>query len=576
MRNLTILRQAKRSGLVPAICIGLLFVSASIHAAPPQADAPLGDDAAEQAYVEVAAKNYTAAIQHFRNALAQNPSNAIWRTDLGFACLAAGLPEDAEAQFAMVYSDHPEDLAVALQLGYLAQQFHRDEDARKYFEQAARSTDTELSVPAQKALADMQDAQRDDRRQKGYELIAQSKNAEALTVFESIHSDDPADASVALQLGYLYQAAQRLPEAREMFAAAAGNADPELSVPAQKALAELEDVRLSDQRQRGYELIAEHRNNEAITAFEVIHRADPSDGNMTLQLGYLYQAAQRLADARAMFAAAAKDADPKIVALANAGLAEVQNNTKLWFASIYAAPFYESRFSNEINPVNEKVGLSPSRYFQPYIGLWFNRDIRSQAGTLPQIYSDNSAVIAVGIQSTLAKTGIVLYAQAGTAINLVDERPLAASDYRVGAVWSRTWGTPLFAPESNDHSSPEGSAHSISWTGSAYADVGYYSRYGRNVIGELQLREGINLPTARAVPMQLLAATNLLRDSHGNFYNNVVEVGPILRIAPLRHVSSLFLEAQYVCGFYDVHDPANPYGPRYSDFRILLIYSKTF
>ena len=76
--------------------------------------------------------------------------------------------------------------------------------------------------------------------------------------------------------------------------------------------------------------------------------------------------------------------------------------------------------------------------------------------------------------------------------------------------------------------------------------------------------------------MQLLAATNLLRDSHGNFYNNVVEVGPVLRIAPLRHVSSLILEAQYVRGFYDVHDPTNPYGPRYGEFRILLIYSKTF
>ena len=199
-----------------------------------------------------------------------------------------------------------------------------------------------------------------------------------------------------------------------------------------------------------------------------------------------------MADARAMFAAAAKDADPKIVALANAGLAEVQNNSKLWFASIYAAPFYESRFSNEINPVNEKVGLSPSPYFQPYIGLWFNRDIRSQAGTLPLIYSDNSAVIVVGIQSTLAKTGIV-YAQAENGPKSHRRKTLPPPII----AWGRCGpgpGARRYSPESAGHSSPIGSAHSISWTGSAYADLGYYSRYGRNVIGEVQLREGINLP----------------------------------------------------------------------------------
>jgi tetratricopeptide (TPR) repeat protein len=423
-------------------------------------------------------------MQDFRKALAADPSNATWRKDLGFACLAAGFPEDAAAEFARVHFEHPEDLGVVLQLGYLSLQLHREEDAGKYFKQAARSADPVVSAAARKELSDLQASQ------------------------------------------------------------------------------------LLGQKQKGYDLIANHRSNEAIKVFEGVHNDDPSDASVTLQLGYLYEAAGRMGEARAMFAAAGKNADPEIVAQVNAGLEAVRRETKLWFASFYAAPFYQSRFSNEINTAAVKIGLSPSRYFQPYVGLRFSRDVRSQAGTLPQIYSDNSAIISIGVQCTIANTGIVVYGEAGTAVNLIGQGPRAVSDYRVGAMWFRPWGKDLFAADSG--------GHSISLTGSAYADAGFYSRYDHNFIASVQLREGIHLPTGRALPMQLLAAVNLVKDSNGNFYNNIVEVGPVLRVAPFRHMPSLTFEAQYLRGFYTRHDPSNPYGPRYGDFRIFLIWSKTF
>ena len=484
MRHSTIFGQVKRLGLILAVGVGLFSVLPEIHAGPPQSSGSLGNVDADKAYREVADKNYNGAMQDFRKALAADSANSSWRKDLGFACLAAGFPEDAATEFKRVYFEHPEDFAVALQLGFVSQQLRRDDDARKYFALAARSADPEISLPARKALADLQASQLRDRKQKAYDLLAQHRRNDAIEAFEDIHNDEPADVSVTLQLGYLYAATKRERKAREMFAEADNNADP------------------------------------------------------------------------------------RIVSQATAGLKEVSRETKLAFASFYAAPFYQSRFSNEINSATAKIGLSPSRYFQPYVGLRFNRDIRSQAGTLPQIYSDNSAVISFGVQSTLANSGIVVYAEAGTALRLIGEGPRAAADYRAGAVWFRPWGTGMFSQRS--------SGHSISLTGSAYADGGFYSRYNRNVIGNVQLREGINLPTGRALPMQLLAATNLVKDSNGNFYNNIVEVGPVLRIAPLRHLPSLTLEAQYLRGFYFTHDPTNPYGPRYGDFRIFLIWSKTF
>ncbi|MGB7613287.1 MAG: tetratricopeptide repeat protein [Candidatus Acidiferrum sp.] len=486
MGHFAILRPSGRYGLVLAVCIGLTVLPVTHAGSQPQqrVGAFLGAEAADRAYREIAAKNYAAAIKDFREALTANPSNARWRKDLGYACLAAGLPEQAVAEFTRVYAEHPEDFAVELQLGYLAQQLKHYEDARKYFGQVAQSADSNLSTPARKALA------------------------------------------------------------------------------------ELQATELSDRRQKGYELLLQHRSGEAITVFEAIHRDDPSDMKVTLQLGYLYAAAGRTGEAKEMFIAAEKSADPKVVAQAKAGLEQIRLETKLWFATIYAAPFYQTRFSNEINPVAAKVGLKLSPYFEPYVGLRFSRDVRSLAGTLPQIFSDNSAVISIGVQSVLAHTGVVVYAEAGTAINLIGEKPLAASDYRAGAVWFRSWGTGLNAARTGEQP--------VSLTGSVYADGGFYSRYQHNVIANLQLREGINLPGPRVLPIQLLAGTNIVKDSNGNFYNNVFEVGPILRIAPLRRLTSLSFETQYLRGFYFVHDPANPYHPRYDDLRLFLIWSKTF
>jgi tetratricopeptide (TPR) repeat protein len=484
MRHSAMLTQKRHWGIALCFCAGVLIAPLKTAAKPQQAGASPGIAAAEQAYREVAAKDYAGAVRNFRTALAADPSNLRWRNDLAYACLSAGALGDAAAEFERSYSADPDDFGVALQLGYIFQQLHREGDAKKYFEIVARGADDALAGQARMALVNLRASYVRERKQKAYDLLAQKRTSEAIGTFESVHGDDPSDASVALQLGYLYAAAGRADKARQLFTAASANPDP------------------------------------------------------------------------------------KIAAQAQAGLDEVRRDTKPWFASFYAAPFYQSRFSNEINPANAKIGLNVSRYFQPYFGVRFSRDIRSRAGTLPEIYSDNSSVFSIGIQSVLANTGAVFYAEAGTALNLVGTRPRAASDYRAGAYWSRSWGGGLIPPAS--------ASHSMAWIGSLYADAGFYSRYAHNVIGSVQFREGLRLPTGRALPIALLGAVNLVKDSNGNFYNNIVETGPALRVSPVRQMPSLSLEIQYLRGFYTIHDPGNPYEPRYGDFRVFLIWSKNF
>jgi hypothetical protein len=241
------------------------------------------------------------------------------------------------------------------------------------------------------------------------------------------------------------------------------------------------------------------------------------------------------------------------------------------FASIYAAPFYQSRFSNQINVFDAKLGLRPHPYVEPYIGLRFSRDTRSKTGTLPEIYSDNSAVVAAGIQTPIPALGASIYAEAGTAVSLLSTptRGRAVPDYRAGVNWFRSWGTTMAQ-------SVEENMSGFSLTGSGYTDVSFYSRYNRNVIGYVQLREGVNFPTARVLPIQLLAAVNVVKDSNRDFYNNIVEVGPALRVAPSAKMSAVQFEVQYVRGFYTFHDPANPYGSRYHDIRFSIIWSNLF
>ncbi len=440
---------------------------------------------------------------------------------------------------------------------------------RAYQEMAARDYKAAIQ-DFQKALTEAP-SNSQWRKDLGYAEVAAGLPWEARKEFETVYREHPEELGIALELAYLLQQQHEDDAAVRYFAAAAKSTDAKISKSARAALANLDASLLHARKQKAYDLLAQGHRAEAIRLFEEVREADSADATTTLQLGYLYDAAGDLPKAREMFQAARYNPDPAVSVKASAALAEVQRQSAWWFGTVYAAPFYESRFANQINPLNTKIGLRPSTYLQPYFGLRFTRDIRSTTGTLPQIFSDNSAVFSLGVQSTILGHGTNLYAEAGTALSLLD-RPhqgRAVPDYRAGVTWFQPWGVSLArAALLNERG--------ISLTGSAYGDVGFYSRYQHNVIGYLQLREGLNLPTGRVLPIQVLAAVNLVRDSNGNFYNNVVEAGPEVRLAPFRRLPDLQIEAEYLRGFYAVHDPVNPYGPRYGDCRLFLIWSKHF
>jgi tetratricopeptide (TPR) repeat protein len=315
---------------------------------------------------------------------------------------------------------------------------------------------------------------------------------------------------------------------------------------------------------------------DAQREFKTVYREQPDHLALALELGYVSQRQQDDASALRYFSEAAGSSDARIADSARAAV-EVLNASQLRasrqtaFAELYAAPLYQTRFSNQINTFNAKIGLTPSLYFQPYAGLRLTRDTRSTSGVQPEIYSDNSAVISAGVQAMVPLIHATAYAEAGSAIRLsrFSNGGRAIPDYRTGMYWFRGWGTTMAQAALRE-------PNRFLMTGSGYGDVSYYSRFDDNVIAYGQLRQGVNLPTGRILPMQVLAAVNYIQDSNKDFYNNVVEAGPAIRIAPSRRMTEIQFEAQYVHGVYTRHDAANPYGARYHDFRFSIIWGKGF
>src|SRR5690242_9787966 len=194
---------------------------------------------AQRAYQEFAAKDYQGAIQDFREALAEAPSNSQWRKDLGYADAAAGLPQEARKELEAVFRQHPEDLGVALELGYLSQQLREVNEAERYFNAAGKSLNSNIARLAQAALATLEASLLQTRKQRAYQLLVQGRRAEALKLFERVHEGDSGDATTTLQLGYLYAAAGDWAKAREMFRTERDDHDPAVSLQAKAALAEV-------------------------------------------------------------------------------------------------------------------------------------------------------------------------------------------------------------------------------------------------------------------------------------------------------------------------------------------------
>ncbi|MBI1760585.1 MAG: tetratricopeptide repeat protein [Acidobacteria bacterium] len=416
----------------------------------------------------------------------------------------------------------------------------------------ANQTSTSASVPVDEALQNLLN--------QGYAHLARSEWNEAVASFEQATRLRPQATKPWLELAF----------------ALVANQQHEKAVKALEEVLRLEPTNLVARSQLGYLLIRLERLREAIDIFLMVEQRDQQNFHYKLQLGYLYDGVNNKQKAREWFLAASLAPDPAIRQKAQEALKNLAPvlfaRRWIWANEIYAAPFYQARFNNFIAPFIWRSGLvlSAKAGLEVYASTRLTRDTRSTAGGAPQIFSDNFAVLALGLRGRPFKNALTVYGEAGLAINLMPSTHStvrARSDYRFGTYFSHLWGKRAATPAL---------AFPFNPVGEVYFDVSYYSRFRHNIIGYVQARQGVRVLQYKETALEIYGRGNLVKDRGRDYYNNLAELGAGAAFTPWR-CAGIKLTAEYLRGrYFGLHRPnePNPYRSHYGDFRFGVIFGK--
>lgn len=355
---------------------------------------------------------------------------------------------------------------------------------------------------------------------------------------------DSASPAPFIELGYLDLAGNNKPAAALWFEQGAARA-PENAV-----------VR----RQLGYVLIDLRRTADAIKALESI--ATTPSGYIDrdrLALAYLYDSAMRNGEALEAFRAAATSSDTSVANPARRALRVKGDIGTVLFSEGYLAPFYQTRFENAIGFGFLRHGIEGGSAWAPaaYTSLRVTRDSKSTFGAQSRVLSDNAAILAGGVRVRPWHGPVWLYAEAGGAYSLLaDDSVSWRRDVRAGAYVIAQDERRLYA------------AANWKLVTDIAADVSWYERFDKNVIGYALLREGVRVGTTGKLALDVFGRGWVGYDSRGDFFNRAVEGGGgvALRVGP--HFV-LFTE-----GLYGRFMPQPPAGVkrRYQDWRITAVW----
>jgi len=497
----------------------------------------------DQAYGLLRAEKLAEAATVFARVLELDPENRTARLELGYLSVRLGRWDDAVKHLGAISRRDPENLRLRMDYGYALEKLGRLDDAAEQFRIVA-SQPGELQAQANAALEAVaaqeasqtarEEAQRLLRRDaflnRGYARLCEGNRAAALEEFRQAQALDPTNIAILKQIGYL--ALQ----------------DGDLPV--------------------------------AIQSFEAARRQEPNDLGVALQLGYLYERLNRLQEAEAAFRAATASGDDSTRSSARSALKNLRD-TRLRhvYFDVYAGPLYSTRFSNGIVDAVGRLHWRPTPRVPVsiYLNGHVTHDSRSRGGNFPAVFSDNVGLLGAGIAVEVRRWHVSLLAETNLAFNLTQtprRNRATEPDYRVVGYFYRRWESRLYGPLGL---LTAGQARGERLFTDYDASLGYYSRYDHNVIGYLQIREGLRLVDWKNSRLLGYAKLNLVKDSNRDFFNNVGEVGAGLEFRPHRGVN-LGLRVEYLHGIYygiEGRDP-NPFGRHYNDVRATLLFGRRF
>jgi hypothetical protein len=184
-------------------------------------------------------------------------------------------------------------------------------------------------------------------------------------------------------------------------------------------------------------------------------------------------------------------------------------------------------------------------------------------GIAPATYNDNSVIYDLGARYIPYQDApFFFYIEGGKAHNLVLDNPQDnrwTNDFRGGIDLYKDWGM-----------QPEYAGcikFPFQQVGNIYGDLSYYSRYDRDWIGQLRIREGLRALEYHYSVIDLFFQLEGFADTQREFFNNVIDAGPGITFIPdVRWGVALRTFATRNM-YVHVNSPSpNPYGKYFNNF----------
>jgi tetratricopeptide (TPR) repeat protein len=582
------------------------------------AGAQTSDAGLERAYEALKGKDYATAIAAFERALDSAPPLAPERAaaihkDLAYTLLKVGENERARDHFAEALRVIPADDRAALEYAFLCFETKQPAVARRVFarlrdsahEAADRATAAQafqnIDGPLAAGIARWQQALTLDpgnfSAHEELARLAEQRDELALAAehYQSALRIKPQRSDLLLDVGRVFKQMGRDTEALGAWTEASHSADPRVAETARELLPPSELARTpavgpavvaaaekpstgtapTSAREMADKSIEKGYLQDAVKYLWVAHQTDPSDFEVMLDLGRVYNTLRDDQQALQWFAQARRSPDARVAGEASKAYHNLAPALERFRTTVWAFPMFSSRWHDTFAYAQVKTELRvPHWVVHPYLSIRFVGDVRgatqSGASIPPQNLSENSVIVGAGV-ATNYWHGAMGWFEAGeslryreTAADVSSGAARAVPDYRGGVSYAKGFGHLLSS-----------GAHG------PYAEVGgdgvFVSRFSNDSIFYSQNRTGYTFAQAEAFAgfhAQIYWNWNAAGDTKRQYWANTVETGPGVRFRFEGLPAGMRFSVDALRGAYLIN-AGNPRRPNFNDLRVGIWYALT-
>jgi len=579
----------------------LLLGALTLAAAARQAGS--GHTHAAQAYDSLRANDLDAAVAAFNRALELDPANPAWRKDLAYALLRTGDRESARDNFERLWRENPQDETSALEYAFLSFETRHEREAHLVFNELRDSSDPAVREKALKAFQSVDEplARNIARWQEAIERapgqwsaheelarLAEQRNDNALAArhYREAWRLRPSKTELLVDLARVLQrqgagseTSKALstawhfgtPRVREAALVLSGGEDPGTAAAPWPVPKEPPDAPPSAAHMARLSFEKSYLP-DAYRYYRQAVAQNPEDFESIYQLGVVANLQGNNREALEWFRAARLSPDTLVASRARTAYSQLYPSLQRFRLTAWAIPFYSSRWGDafvygqgraEWRPTSKQVWLYGS--FRIIGDSGGSAHALSAGGGLPPALSERTMILGGGILWKLTHR-LHLWGEAGEAYRYADVHGVTyrfRPDYRGGFSYLKGWGKLMGSKRGG-------------WFSEVSLDGFYVSRFDNDLLLYPQARAGYTLKLFGAGPqLQLLMNLNLTKDRNGEYWGNVIEAGPGLRLRWPGLPAGMSFRVDLFRGAH-LDNSRNPLGPNYWDLRAGLWYAMVF